>query len=105
MRMRGWWVWFGGTLLVAADAQAQEDLKARGWAAACAACHGTNGRSEGGMPSIAGRRADELYQILIAFKQDRKQATVMQQHAKGYSDEQLRRIAEAWARLTAGGAK
>lgn len=74
------------------------DRQARVWAAACAACHGTDGRAQGAMPTLAGRSADELLQILLAFRADQRQpATVMHQHAKGYSEVELRRIAEYFA--------
>jgi len=72
-----------------------QDYKARSWAASCAACHGTNGRSTSEVPSLAGRSKADLLTVLQEFKGDkRKTATVMHQHAKGYSDAQLERIAE-----------
>jgi sulfide dehydrogenase cytochrome subunit len=73
---------------------APNDIKARGWAAGCFACHGPDGHSEGGMPTLAGRSAEFIYQALIDFKSGRRVATIMDRHAKGYSNEQLRRIAE-----------
>jgi cytochrome c553 len=74
------------------------DRQARVWAAACAACHGTDGRAQGSMPVLAGRNADELLQVLQAFRADQRQpATVMHQHAKGYTDDELRRIAAFFA--------
>ncbi|TXF11428.1 c-type cytochrome [Pelomicrobium methylotrophicum] len=81
-----------------AAAGAAEDLQARGWAASCAACHGTEGRAVGAMPVLAGRPKQELYGALKAFKDGSRPATVMHQHAKGYSDEQLKRIAEYFAK-------
>jgi cytochrome c553 len=77
---------------------AQEDLKARNWAVACNACHGTDGRSEGGMPAIAGYNAPELHRMLVDFKEGKRPATVMHQLAKGYSSDELRRIAEYFSR-------
>lgn len=78
------------------------DRPARAWAAACAACHGTDGRAQGSMPVLAGRNADELLQILLAFRAGQRQpATVMHQHAKGYSDDELRRIAQHFAAQSA----
>jgi len=74
------------------------DRQARTWAAACAACHGSDGRSEGAIPVIAGRDADELYRALLEFRDgQRAYATVMHQHARGYSDDELRRIARFFA--------
>ena len=84
----------GIMVLVAAPASAQ-DHKARAWAASCAACHGTNGRSVGDVPALAGRSKADLYAVLKEFKEGKRNtATVMHQHAKGYTDAQLERIAE-----------
>lgn len=87
----------GLTLGVALPAAAAEgdDYKVRGWAASCAACHGTNGVSAGDIPSLAGKDRDKLVTALKEFKAGTKTATVMHQHAKGYSDEQLEKLA-AW---------
>lgn len=83
------------------SAQAQTvpaDRAARTWAATCAACHASQARAPSDIPPIAGRDADSLYRTLLEFKNgQRPTATVMHQHAKGYSDEELRRIALALA--------
>ena len=76
---------------------APDDRPVRVWAAACAACHGTDGHAQAGMTSLAGRNADELYTLLIEFKRDVRPATVMHQHAKGYTDEELQRLAQWFA--------
>ena len=83
----------------AAPAAAQAvDRQARAWAASCAACHGSDGRSAGGIPAIAGRDAGELLRALLEFKNgQRPAATVMPQHTKGYSDDELKRIAAVYA--------
>ena len=76
------------------------ERQVRTWAATCAACHGTEGRDQGAIPAIAGRGAETLYRALIEFKGgQRPAATVMHQHAKGYSDDELRRIAQYFAAL------
>jgi len=82
------------------DGQAQ-DYKARAWAASCGGCHGTDGRTEAPeFPALAGKPKAELLQALLEFKNDTgtKKPTVMHQHAKGYSNEQLERIAEYFSR-------
>lgn len=91
-------------LLVAslgANAAAQSlDTQARVWAASCAACHGTNGAggaSRGAIPVIAGQDKAVLLQKLLAYKKSELQATVMHQHAKGYSDTELERLAAFFA--------
>jgi cytochrome c553 len=73
------------------------DLQTTLWAASCMACHGTDGKAEGSGLTLNGRRADELYGILIAFKTGQRTGTIMHQHAKGYADDELKRIAEHFA--------
>lgn len=65
--------------------------------ASCEACHGTNGNSPGTIPSLTGRSADYLLQALAGFKSGERQATVMDRHARAYTDEELRLIAEHFA--------
>ena len=87
-------------LLSAGWAQAQHaqgELLARNLAATCANCHGTNGHARAGMPVLAGMPADQLVALLARFKSGALAATVMQQIAKGYSDEQIRLIASFFA--------
>jgi sulfide dehydrogenase cytochrome subunit len=85
-------------LLAATAAGAQTvDRQARAWAASCAACHGTGGQSQGGIPPI-GRDAELVYRALLEFKNNqRPAATVMHQHTKGYTDDELKRIAAYFA--------
>lgn len=76
-----------------------QDYKARAWAASCAACHGTNGRSEGEIPALAGKKKEDLLKKLKEAKAgEPKTLTVMHQHAKGYTDEQLERLADYFSK-------
>ncbi|CAH1748330.1 Class I cytochrome c [Thauera humireducens] len=85
-------------LLSTFPAQAEAgDRQVRVWAATCAACHGTDGHALAGMTSLAGRDADDLYALLSDFKSGVRPATVMHQHAKGYSDDELKRLAQWFA--------
>ena len=81
--------------LSAASLQAADAHQVRAWAASCAACHGTDGQAQQGAVKLAGRNGEELYKMLLAFKAGERPATVMQQHAKGYTDEELKQLA-AW---------
>ena len=77
-------------LASAAVAQQQADPRiARSIAANCANCHGTNGVSQGGIPSLAGQSKDDLVRKMQDFKAGRTPSTVMTQLAKGYTDEQI----------------
>lgn len=79
---------------VGAHAQAQVS-QIRVWAAACASCHGTDGRAQPGMASLAGRA--DLQKILLEYKAGTRPATLMHQISKGYTDEQLGQIAAYFA--------
>ncbi|HEY6896118.1 MAG TPA: cytochrome C [Rhodocyclaceae bacterium] len=89
-----------GLLLVAAlmalPALAAQDT-ARNLAATCTGCHGTDGYARPGMPALAGRPAEGLLQLLAEFRSGARPSTIMQQIAKGYSEEQLRLIAGYFA--------
>jgi cytochrome c553 len=87
-------------LMGAASAQAQavvDPLQARSWAAACANCHGTNGHAQPGMEALAGVSKDDIAKKMLDFKNGRRPATVMDQIAKGYSDDQIHAIAAYFA--------
>lgn len=85
-------------VLVLAGAGAQAEVsQVRVWAAACANCHGTDGRALQGHEALAGKDKDELYQKLMDFKSGRKPATLMHQISKGYSDVELQQIAAYFA--------
>lgn len=84
--------------IAAAPVHAQDSNAARALAATCFTCHGTDGRSVGGVPpSIAGQGKSYLLQQLRDFKEGRRPATIMHQHAKGYTDAQLELIAGYFA--------
>ena len=79
-------------------AQTNED-RAKSWAASCAACHGFEGRSVSEVPALAGKSKSDLVKALQDFKSGAtKTATVMHQHAKGYSDEQLELLADFFSK-------
>jgi sulfide dehydrogenase cytochrome subunit len=83
-----------------ATAQTAVDRQARVWAASCAACHGTDGRAQVAAVPLAGRDAELTYRALIELKSgQRPAATVMHQHAKGYTDDELKRIAAFFATI------
>lgn len=78
----------------AAPAFAQDPNAGRALAATCATCHGTDGRSVGGVPpSLAGQNRQILLQALKDFRDGKRPATIMHQQAKGYTDAQFELIA------------
>ena len=80
-------------------ASAAELTEGRYLAATCANCHGTDGVSVGSVVSLAGQSAESLLTKLAEFKEGKRPATIMHQIAKGYTEEQLKLIAEYFATL------
>ena len=80
-------------LLIALPASAEVDKRARSLAATCAACHGTDGKSVGGTAVLAGMNKAEFIKQMAGFKSGQRKATVMHQHAKGYNDEEIEKMA------------
>lgn len=64
----------------------------------CFNCHGTDGKTHGAIPALAGRERAVLEETLKAYKAGTKTATIMQQLAKGYTDEEIAEAANYFAR-------
>ena len=64
-------------------------------AAACSGCHAPT--TEGPVPSLAGRPAQDIVAAMAAFRSGEREATVIDRIAKGYSDEEIRAIADWYA--------
>ncbi len=85
------------------SAAAADPQYARSLAATCFTCHGTDGRSVGGVPpSLAGQNKDYLLKQMHEFRDGKRPATIMHQHAKGYTNEQLELIAVYFAAVIPG---
>lgn len=78
---------------------AEPNLSGQRLSATCTSCHGTNGATAGdALPSLAGQSKDVLIGSMQAFKAGTRQATIMHQIAKGYTDEQIELIAAYFAK-------
>ena len=64
----------------------------------CTNCHGTQGRSAGAMPSLAGLPQPYFVEQMRQFREGKRPATIMHQIAKGYSDRQDELLAGYFAR-------
>lgn len=70
----------------------------RSIAASCAACHGTNGNSAGGaIPGLAGQNKEYFVNQMKSFKEGKREATIMHQLAKGYSDAEVAALGDFFA--------
>lgn len=74
------------------------DKGVRDLAANCTICHGTQGRPAPGstVAGLAGR--SDIAEVMRAFKDGKREATVMHQIAKGYSDAEVAAIAAYFAK-------
>ena len=63
-------------------------------AQACNVCHGSQSYQSPTMPAIHGVDATLLYTALIELKTDKRPSTIMGRIARGYSDEQLKALAD-----------
>jgi sulfide dehydrogenase cytochrome subunit len=60
----------------------------------CTVCHGSPSYISPTMPAIHGLDAATLYTSLIELKTDKRPSTIMGRIARGYSDEQLKALAD-----------
>jgi cytochrome c553 len=69
-------------------------------AANCSNCHGTTGSSESAIPNLAGLQKPYFVEQMKLFREGKRPATLMQQIAKGYTDQQIEALADYYARLS-----
>jgi cytochrome c553 len=74
-------------------------LHQRATAAMCANCHGTDGRTIDGsaIPSLVGMPKEYMIRQMDAFKNGKREATVMHQITKGLTAEQIEAVANYYA--------
>jgi cytochrome subunit of sulfide dehydrogenase len=77
--------------------EGHESLSARALTANCAACHGTNGKAQAGMPRLAGLGKNYFVEQMQNFKSGKRPAMVMHQIAKGFDDKQIDQMADYFA--------
>ena len=65
----------------------------------CYTCHGTDGESPGDIPSLKGQSAEKIKEKLLTFRQDQGDPTIMNRIAKGYSEDEITKIADYLAAI------
>lgn len=101
MTMRNFLSGLAGLLLLAPLAAQAEPPIGRLLASQCAQCHGTDGRAVGDMDSLAGE--DELWEEMQEMKYSNDTGDIMHRQAKGYTEEQIRLIAQYYAGVNSRG--
>lgn len=67
-------------------------------ASMCFICHGYRGQGSKRIPALDDHSAKELVEYMQGFKTGEESSTIMGRHAAGYTDEEIRLIAEFYAR-------
>ncbi len=78
-----------------ATAQTAVSPPGRLLASNCFQCHGTDGR--GGFEKLAGKSSKEIYNELREMRAENKPGNIMNRHAAGYTDAQLKLIGDYFA--------
>lgn len=89
--------WAAAAMLLAAAASgpAQAEMASGAVLAnTCFSCHGTDGKSAGDMPTIAGKSEAFITKKLKAFKSGELEATVMDRIAKGFTGDEIAALAK-----------
>lgn len=73
---------------------AASDFHIRTLAASCAACHGTNGVSQGGTPSLAGLNESYFVKRMLEYRAEEESTAVMPQHARGLTPFEITELAK-----------
>jgi cytochrome subunit of sulfide dehydrogenase len=63
-------------------------------AASCSGCHASDAKVQTSVPRIAGRKPADIVAAMAAFRTGQKPATVMDRIARGFTDDEVRAIAE-----------
>jgi sulfide dehydrogenase cytochrome subunit len=84
----------GGAVLVMGVAPSQaSDLNAALLASKCVVCHGPGGASAGHTPKLTGMTAGKILESVQQFRSGDKASTIMNRISKGYTDAQIKLIA------------
>jgi sulfide dehydrogenase cytochrome subunit len=92
-------VWGSGA--AAAGSQAPEPAAgtdASLLAAVCAGCHRSDATDAAGIPGLQGLTAAEIADKLIAYRSGELQGTLMNRLARGYTEDEIRLLADALGR-------
>jgi len=87
-------------LALPAWAQAEPIATGKMMGDACAACHGTQGKSyDEYMPQLAGIDKKRFIKAMQDYRDDKRQSVIMNRVAKGYTDAEITAIAEYYSKI------
>jgi cytochrome c553 len=87
-------------LLGIGNAQAAGDVQAgKAKAGMCAGCHGANGEGVAPNPALAGKKEDQLIQVMKDYKSGKRDNAVMKAFASQLSDQDMANLAAYYASL------
>lgn len=65
----------------------------------CLACHGQNGKGSMKIPKLRGLDAQDIIESMKGFQSGEESSTIMDRHAKGYTDDEIRAMAAYFSQL------
>ena len=68
-------------------------------ALSCSGCHPASSNVQTPVPRLEGRKAAEIIEQMQAFREGKRESTVMDRIAKGFSDPEIETIAAWYAQL------
>ncbi len=90
---------FTATFVAAFAAAAQDGPSGQAMVQTCYVCHGPEGRSAEGVPTLMRGQKELIVRQMTEFKADRRPATIMNRIAKSYGDAEIAAIADYLAGL------
>lgn len=84
-------------LLFSVSAQAVE--RGELLATMCVTCHGPNGKGSKTIAKLKGLEISDIVESMNGFKTGEESSTIMDRHAKGYTDKEIQLLAEYFAGL------
>jgi cytochrome c553 len=86
--------WVAGLLLMAGNVANAAAAGAPPGATACTGCHPASEKVSSPVPRLAGRNPEDIVQAFQAFRYGQRYSSVMDRIAKGFSDDEVRAIAQ-----------
>jgi len=86
-----------GVIVLLFSTQAQAVEQGELLASMCVTCHGPDGRGSKKIPKLKGLEMSDIVESMKGFKTGEESSTIMDRHAKGYTDKEIQLMAEYFA--------